>query len=101
MRDTLFTKKFIWLDEIWLKHVRDESKKLGFENSLLTFDAFSAHLTDFVKQHLLKEECDTLTIPAGCTSKCQPMDVCLNRPFKAVLRKCWVDYISDTIEKLD
>ena len=27
------------------------------------------------------------------------MDVCLNRPFKAVLRKCWVNYISDTIEK--
>ena len=91
----------VWLDEIWLKHVRDESKKLGFENSLLTFDAFSAHLTDSVKQHLLKEECDTLTIPAGCTSKCQPMDVCLNRPFKAVLRKCWVEYISNTIEEFD
>ena len=27
------------------------------------------------------------------------MDVCLNRPFKAVLRICWVNYISDGIEK--
>lgn len=88
-----------WVEEIWLNHVRAESKKLGFDNSLLTFDAFAAHLTESVKNQLLKEECDTLAIPAGCTSKCQPMDVCLNRPFKAVLRKCWVKYISDTIEE--
>ena len=30
-----------WVEEIWLNHVRAESKKLGFDNSLLAFDAFS------------------------------------------------------------
>ena len=34
----------------------------------------------------------------GCTSKCQPMDVCLNKAFKAILRKCWVNYISIVVE---
>ena len=39
-------------------------------------------------------------IPPGCTSKCQPMDVCINKPFKAILRKCWVNYISKIIEQM-
>ena len=39
-------------------------------------------------------------IPAGCTSKCQPMDVCINKPFKAILRKCWVEHVSKVIEKI-
>ena len=30
----------VWVEEIWLKHVREVSKQLGFDNSLLTFDAF-------------------------------------------------------------
>ena len=38
----------VWVEEIWLKYVREVSKQLGFDNSLLTFDAFSAHKTDDV-----------------------------------------------------
>ena len=30
----------VWLEEIWLKYVREFSKQLRFDNSLLTFDAF-------------------------------------------------------------
>ena len=73
-------------------------QKLGFENALLTFDAFAAHLTDDAKSQLLGAETDTLAIRAGCTSKCQAMDVYLNKPFKAILRKCWVNYISSVVE---
>ena len=36
----------VWVENIWLKHTKAMSEKLGFENSLLTFDAFSAHKTD-------------------------------------------------------
>ena len=82
----------VWVEDIWIKHIRAECQKLGFENALLTFDAFAAHLTDDVESQLLEAKTDTLAIPAGCTSKCQPMDVCLNKPFKAILRKCWVNY---------
>ena len=68
------------------------------ENALLKLDAFATHLTDDVESQLLEAKTDTLAIPAGCTSKCQPMDVCLNKPFKAILRKCWVNYISSVVE---
>ena len=38
-------------------------------------------------------------IPAGCSSKCQPMDVCINKPVKANLRKCWVGYVAKMIDE--
>ena len=78
----------VWIEEIWLKHTQAECKRLGFENSLLSSYVFATHLTDGVKTQLLESNSDILPIPAGCTSKCQPMDVSLNKPFKAVLRRC-------------
>ena len=38
-------------------------------------------------------------IPPGCTSKCQTMDVCINKSFKAILRKCRVEHVSEMINK--
>ena len=62
------------------------------------FDAFAAHLWDDVESQLLEAKTVTLEIPAGCTSKCQPVDICLSKPFKAILQKCWVNYISSVVE---
>ena len=59
----------VWVEEIWLKYVREVSKQLGFDNSLLTFDAFSAHKTDD-KSKLVENKSDILVIPRECTSKC-------------------------------
>ena len=44
----------IWVEEIWLKHTQAERKRLGFQNSMLSFNAFAAHLTDGVKNQLLE-----------------------------------------------
>ena len=79
--------KKVWVEDIWIKHIRAECQKSGFKNSLLTFDAFAAHLTDDVESQLLEAKTDTQAIPAGCISKCPPMDVRLNKPFKAILQK--------------
>ena len=89
----------VWLEDISLKHTKLMSQKLGFENSLLMFDAFLACKTDEVKAKLVQNKSDILMIPAGCNSKCQPMDVCINKPFKANLRKCWVEYVAKMIDE--
>ena len=46
----------VWVEEIWLKYVREVSKQLRFDNSLLTFDAFSAHKTDDVQSKLVENK---------------------------------------------
>ena len=73
----------IWVEEIWLKHTQAYCKRPGFQISMLSFDAFAAHLTDGVKNQLSEGNSNILAMPAGCTSKCQPMDVCLNKPFNS------------------
>ena len=83
----------IWVEEIWLKNTQAECKRPGFQNSVLSFDDFAAHLTDGVKIQLLEGNSNIFAVPASSTSKCQPMGVCLNKPFKAILRKCSVKYV--------
>ena len=75
------------------------SQKLGFENPLLTFDAFSVYKTDEVEAKIVQNKSDILMIPAGCTSKYQPTDVCINKPFKANPRKCSVGYVAKMIDE--
>ena len=33
----------VWVEEIWIKHSQAEWRRLGFQRSMLTFDAFAAH----------------------------------------------------------
>ena len=41
-----------------------------------------------------------LVIPGGYTSKVQPLDVCLNKPFKSFARKHWSDHIMAQAEQV-
>ena len=52
------------------------------ERSLLVWDSFRAHLTDFVKDDLKQRNIDFTIIPGGLTPVVQPLDKCLNKPFK-------------------
>ena len=58
----------------------------------LIFDSFSGHKTAPVKEKLTG--ISHTYVPAGCTSKCQPLDVGVNKPFKDRLKKYWDDYVS-------
>ena len=90
----------VWVEEIWLKYGREVSKQVGFDNSLFTFDAFSTYKTEDVQSKLVEYKSVILMIPPGCRSKCQLINVCINKLFKAILCKCWVNYISKIIEQM-
>jgi len=46
---------------------------------------FSGHMTD-VSTLLSRNNVTSAVTPGGCTSKVQPLDVCLNKPFKGLFR---------------
>ena len=52
-------------------------------------DSFSAHLTDDVNENLDNNSCKSIIIPGSCTSKVQPLDVSVNKPFKQILKNKW------------
>ena len=53
---------------------------------LLVWDSFRAHLTDSVKDLLDRRNVDVAIIPGGLTPVLQPLDKCINKPFRAKVR---------------
>ena len=75
-----------WIDSVW------EPATEG-RRALLILDSFSAHITPAIKQRLQEINTVPVVIPGGCTSKVQPLDVSLNKPFKSHVRCYWSDFI--------
>ena len=74
----------------WLAHVYGKES----QRRLLIVDSYKPHQTDdSIKK--VKESCnsDVIIIPGGCTSIVQPMDRCINRPFKEYVRASWQEWM--------
>ena len=53
---------------------------------ILVADMHRAQQTDEVIELLRQRKTIMVPIPAGCTSRIQPLDVCINKPFKDAVR---------------
>lgn len=88
-----------WMDERgtlgWLEKVWNHRKGAAFKKpSLLVWDSFQAHLTESVKEKCREMNTTVAVIPGGLTSLLQPLDVCLNKPFKDKLRNKWIEWMA-------
>ena len=63
--------------------------------ALLVMDSFSAHVTTNVRAELERINAFPAIIPGGCTSKAQPLDVVINKPYKDKIRKLWTLFMQD------
>ena len=54
---------------------------------ILFLDSYCCHMMNLVVQ--------VKHIPGGCTSLCQPVDIGINKPFKAFLHKAWEKWMID------
>jgi hypothetical protein len=77
----------LWMRRVWGR--RDGA--LRHRPSLLVWDQFRSHLTEKVKRALKEENVTQAVIPGGLTGILQPLDVSLNKPFKVVMRRKWVN----------
>lgn len=66
---------------------------------ILLLDVWKVHVTSFAKyieqQH--KDTIKLIFVPPNCTSKLQPADVGLQRPFKSFIRQCFNVWGADVI----
>ena len=44
--------------------------------------------------------CNLALVTAGCTSKCQPLVMCITKPVKGVLHNFWKDYVAKIVTNL-
>ena len=79
----------ICIEKVW----RCRAGSLNKPQSLLVWDSFSAHLVDSSKRELRENNTKTAVIPGGLTSVVQPLDVCLNKPFKDRPRQKWCTWM--------
>jgi len=56
-------------------------------------DAMTAHLDEDVKKTVNAAGGHVAIIPGGLTSKLQPLDIAVNRPFKAIVREEWAKWM--------
>ena len=73
-----------WMDEAGVKEwIRQCLPRTPCnEQSPLVWDSFRAHLINEVKAELNRQKIDVAVIPGGLTLVLQPLDKCLNKPFK-------------------
>lgn len=86
-----------WMDSElvidWISSVWDRRPGAFLHpESILVLDSSRGHLTPGVKEKLQRDRTH-LVIPGGMTSILQPLDVCLNKPFKDRLRWLYWDWI--------
>lgn len=83
-----------WVKSVWCRR----PGALLARRSMLVLDAFRGHLTEGVKKKLMDNRTELVVIPGGMTSQLQPLDVCLNKPFKAHVRRLYNEWMaSDTV----
>ena len=63
------------------------------EWSLLVWNSFRAHLTELVKADLQRRKIEVAVIPSGLTPVLQPLDKCLNKPFKDNMRRKYLNWM--------
>ncbi|CAI7878451.1 unnamed protein product [Closterium sp. NIES-53] len=57
------------------------------KSSMLVLDSYRGHLTEEVKEKLHEMKCVPAIIPSGCTAEVQPLNVYINKSFKASVRQ--------------
>jgi len=80
----------LWLEKVWSKRPGGLLKKA----SLLVCDQFKAHVTESTKRLATKLKTHLAVIPGGLTTKLQPLDVSVNKPFKVFMheeRAKWIE----------
>ena len=87
-------KSFMNEDVMLNEFLSDEyTRHFDLNNSLLVMDSLKAHRTDKVKDRLKELGVRHSIIPGGYTSKLQPLDVGIIKPFKDKLREYWAHWM--------
>ena len=74
--------------------------KLGVDfPALVLFDHFSGQITQKVFDLLEKNNINFVLIPKTCTDRLQPMDLSVNKPFKAHLKQSFHTWYASQIKK--
>ena len=92
-------KRYIEVIISFIVHKREALKLEKTYPALEIFDGFQGQTTPDILS-LLEKHCITaVLVPANCTDKLQPMDVSINKPLKAEMKKRFQGWYADEVQK--
>jgi transposase-like protein len=90
-----------WMDndvmDLWLTRCYT-MRPGGFfrqSKSLLVLDSMRAHISDISKERIKATDSIPAVIPGGLTKVLQPLDISVNKCFKAELRRIWEEWMTN------
>ena len=90
-----------WMDErvmlMWVEMVLKPYVDTALDNMvpILFLDSYHCHMMNSVVNAIQYLGVEVKHIPGGCTSLCQPVDIGINKPFKAFLCEAWEKWMID------
>ena len=86
-----------WVEEDWNSTFYNPPTP-GSSGKILYADVHKAQQTPDVKHLLHKCKTTLINVPGGTTSRVQPLDVCINKPFKNYVREQFEQHLDANLE---
>ncbi|XP_053559950.1 pogo transposable element with ZNF domain [Bombina bombina] len=83
----------LWSSRVWQKHMECPNNK-----GMAVLDCHRTHLSEDVLSVLSSTCTLPAVVPSGCSSKIQPLDVCIKRSMKNFLHKKWREQAQEMAE---
>ncbi|XP_069040944.1 pogo transposable element with ZNF domain isoform X2 [Lepisosteus oculatus] len=80
----------IWISRVWQKHMDSQSGAKG----MLVVDSFRSHMSEDSLAALSAANTLPAIIPAGCTSRVLPLEVCVGPALRSFLQAKWSSWAS-------
>ena len=88
----------IWVDEVFSAYLVANPPPEGVQPVLL-LDSYRCHMMASVVSRIEAMGVHVIHIAGGCTGMTQPLDVGINRSFKARCRRMWEEWLVDLLDK--
>lgn len=86
-----------WVTKEWANVFTNPHNPLS-SGKILVADVHTAQQTDAVKTALCQYKTELVNVPPGCTSRIQPLDVSVNKPFKEAVKRQHEDHMSKNLQ---
>ena len=88
----------IWVDEVFGAYLVANQPPEGVQ-PVLFLDSYRCHMMASVVSRIEAMGVHVIHIAGGCTGLTQPLDVGINRSFKARCRRMWEEWLVDLLDK--